>query len=213
MSKDISDGRQRVIKAAIELFAKKGKHGTRMEEVGKHAKINKAMVYYYFNTKDNLYQEILMKIVIDMFRKINQDINSIIKNKMNFTEILRQLIAIHFNNLSRNPQFIQIMIDALANEPEKFKEVMKIVKNNPDINANTKAIAILKEGMNNKIIRKDDPKQILISIIGMNLIYFIAKQIADVFLDIDIKNEQDFLIKRKKSVLDLIMYGILEKKE
>lgn len=51
--------RDRILNAAIPVFARKGRHGAHMEEIAALAHINKAMIYYIFHNKDELYLEVL----------------------------------------------------------------------------------------------------------------------------------------------------------
>ena len=55
--------RDRIINAAIPVFASKGSHGAHMEEIANTAHINKAMIYYIFHSKDDLYFEVLKHIL------------------------------------------------------------------------------------------------------------------------------------------------------
>ena len=40
---------ERILNAAVDLFADKGFHGTRMEEIAQASGLPKANVYYYFS--------------------------------------------------------------------------------------------------------------------------------------------------------------------
>ncbi len=53
----------KIISAAIEVFAVKGKHGARMEEIAEKANVNKALLYYYYTSKDLLFKEVLKNII------------------------------------------------------------------------------------------------------------------------------------------------------
>jgi len=51
--------RERILKAAEEAFAAGGFPGTRVGEIAVKAKVNQALIYYYFESKERLYQEVL----------------------------------------------------------------------------------------------------------------------------------------------------------
>ena len=50
---------ERVLEAAIHLFAEKGFQGTKTKEIAEAAGINEALIFRYFRSKDNLYCAIL----------------------------------------------------------------------------------------------------------------------------------------------------------
>jgi AcrR family transcriptional regulator len=61
-----SDGRRRILDAAREVFAKKGFDGARVDEIAKAAKANKALLYYYFDSKEKLLTELIRENVDEL---------------------------------------------------------------------------------------------------------------------------------------------------
>ena len=51
--------RQRVFAAAAKEFATRGYAGANMDRIARAARLNKAMIYYHFKNKAELYREIL----------------------------------------------------------------------------------------------------------------------------------------------------------
>ncbi len=54
--------RDRILKASRQEFSEKGYDGARMAEIARKAKVNQAMLHYYFNTKENLYEQVLEQL-------------------------------------------------------------------------------------------------------------------------------------------------------
>ena len=52
-ARDLSTAR-RIVAAAEEIFAEEGLAGARMDEIARAAKVNKALLYYYFKSKEEL---------------------------------------------------------------------------------------------------------------------------------------------------------------
>lgn len=57
--KSRTESRQRILETAQAVFAEKGFDGARVDEIAQRAGVNKALIYYYFKSKDELLQEIL----------------------------------------------------------------------------------------------------------------------------------------------------------
>ena len=53
------DTRQQILDTAKKEFAQHGLEGARVDIIAAHAKINKAMIYYHFQSKENLYQAVI----------------------------------------------------------------------------------------------------------------------------------------------------------
>jgi TetR/AcrR family transcriptional regulator len=53
------DTRERILEVATDEFAAKGFAGARVEEIARGAQVNKQLLYYYFGSKQALYDEVL----------------------------------------------------------------------------------------------------------------------------------------------------------
>ncbi|WP_187969700.1 TetR/AcrR family transcriptional regulator [Aquibium microcysteis] len=53
----------RILKAAVELFARKGFDGTRIAEIAEASGLPKANVYYYFETKESIYGVLIERLL------------------------------------------------------------------------------------------------------------------------------------------------------
>ena len=51
--------RDAILAAATELFAAQGFAGVTIKEIGAKAKVNSALLYYYFEDKEGLYRAVL----------------------------------------------------------------------------------------------------------------------------------------------------------
>ena len=63
-SSDFNEARERIIKSSIELFSQKGFHATTASEIAEAAGVTKGLIYYYFNSKE----EILSHLVDSLLR-------------------------------------------------------------------------------------------------------------------------------------------------
>ena len=58
---------RKILAAAVEVFAEKGFDGARTDEIAAKSGVNKAMIYYYFKSKDNLYTVIVETIFGEVY--------------------------------------------------------------------------------------------------------------------------------------------------
>jgi TetR/AcrR family transcriptional regulator len=95
--------RIRILKAARSEFFEKGYDGTRMAMISKKAGVNQAMLHYYYNTKENLYEQVLLglfgfeqkPLVLDLINKNN------LNPPQNLYAIMYYLVNFHLNQ--KNP--------------------------------------------------------------------------------------------------------------
>lgn len=53
------EARDRIVNAAVTLFSEKGYDGTRVNEIAGMAGVNKALIYYYFKSKEDILDHLL----------------------------------------------------------------------------------------------------------------------------------------------------------
>jgi len=126
-------------------------------------------------------------------------------------EKISQFVTTHFEVLAQNPNFAKIVLDALAGDSKDVQLAMEVIKKDTEM-LFPKLLALIEEAISERVFRKIDPLQVFISIIGMNLIYFIGKPIAQTLLDFRVEDEQKFLSDRKDSIIDLLLFGIMSRK-
>lgn len=202
--------RDRIIDAAIPVFAKKGKHGTHMEEIAKNAHINKAMIYYIFHNKDELYSEILKTVLErawDSLFLFPQDPEVGLDTREEYAERLSAYISTQLKFFSENSNFTRILIDAMSNGPEEIALAATNLKSTrTDPNSIIKYI--INNGKKKKLLRDIDSDQLMISIIGMITVHFLSRAIPFTF-DIEVKDEKKFMESRVNSIVDVVLNGVM----
>jgi AcrR family transcriptional regulator len=69
--------RRRILAAALEEFSAKGIAGARVDAIADRADVNKAMLYYYFGSKDGLFREVLGQPLTDHYEGLRSaDVSS-----------------------------------------------------------------------------------------------------------------------------------------
>ena len=207
------NSKEKIISAAIEIFSQKGKHGARMEEIAKKAGVNKSVVYYYHTNKENLYRDVLKKIYFENFKYLFNEFEKIQSEKEDHIKRIETIIRAISKFFSDNPFYTRIMKNALANEAVDVQYVIRLLKAEHDFIHPEKVLGLLEEGISQKAYRNIDVKQTIISIIGITMIYFIGKPIMEIMLGLDSIDEDVFLKERQESVVDLILYGLVNRPE
>jgi AcrR family transcriptional regulator len=91
------DAKEKIINAAIKLFAEKGFDATSVDEIANLAGVNKAMIYYYFSSKYGLlsslirnsvsgFSDIVEKIDISKFNDHREFIKEIVKKAIDYID-------------------------------------------------------------------------------------------------------------------------------
>ncbi len=203
--------RERILNAAIPVFARKGRFGAHMEDIAALAHINKAMIYYIFHSKDELYLEVL-KLVLAEANRLNSIFNlDELNGENDYVKLLRNYISVQISFFAENTYYTKIIVDAISSGAEEIPIAVKYYRDsNSGIQPPEQLRVLIEKGKSEKIFRNIDTDQFIISIIGMVMIYFFSGNLSE-FLNISIKDEKKFLEERKESIIDLILNSILIK--
>jgi len=107
------DSRDEILKAAIQLFATRGFHETSMSEVAREAKVSKALIFWHFKTKEELFLAVLNKLlepyVIDFAEE---------SEKLGECEQIRKLIGGYVNFVRENASSVSFFLRRFMNGEE-----------------------------------------------------------------------------------------------
>jgi AcrR family transcriptional regulator len=77
MSRDADATRRRLLDAAIEEFAAFGVAGARVERIAEHAGSNKAQIYHYYGSKDQLFDAAFEAIADRVISEVPMDVRDL----------------------------------------------------------------------------------------------------------------------------------------
>lgn len=101
------DTKQKLLDSAIEVFSEKGFDGARVDEIAARAKVNKAMLYYYFSSKEKLFEEIIIQYKKD-FKEIK---DSFIDNvDIDDDRKIESLFQLLYNFMVKKKDVLRVMM-------------------------------------------------------------------------------------------------------
>jgi len=193
---------EKILAAAQSVFIRKGMDGTRMKEIADEAGINKALLHYYFRSKQKLFEAIFNKA----FAQILPDIINMVDSEKTFIEKLNIFIDNYFDLLMKNPFLPGFIIKEINRDSDLIVSVFKKQGINPSI-----FLEVAKQEMEKGKIRKMDPRELIINILAMCIFPFAARPLIEIiFFNNDEKAYQDFLIQRKNNVKEFVLKSINE---
>ena len=102
--------RERVFAAAAAEFAARGYAGANVERIARAARLNKAMIYYHFKSKDALYREILR----DMFGAVRIRVWAVATSDASPEDKVRAYIDAIADEAEARPHFPAIWLREIA---------------------------------------------------------------------------------------------------
>jgi AcrR family transcriptional regulator len=113
MSRPIRVTPERLLAAAAHEFAAHGFAGARVDRIAARAKANKAMVYYHFGGKRDMYRTLLRQL----FDRLSASLEEIGRSNGTPTAQLRQAIAALAGFIETETYFPAVMLREIAEGP------------------------------------------------------------------------------------------------
>ena len=197
---------QKILNAAKDVFQKKGMTGARMQEIADQAGINKALLHYYYRSKEKLFQKVFEKAFALFIPRVKEMIfaeKPILEKIDFFVENYIELLQKHpyipgfiINELNRNPHILIEIIEknTLVKQDHLIENLEKQIQR--DVKANT--------------IKPIDAKNLFINILALCVFPVVAKPVlTGVLFDNDQKAYEKFLSQRKDLVKEFIKNALL----
>jgi AcrR family transcriptional regulator len=97
--------RDGILQAAVAEFVAQGLSGARVDAIAERTQTSKRMIYYYFNSKEQLYTEVLEKLYGD----IRNTESSLKLDVLAPMEAIQRLVEFTFDHHDRNVDFVRIV--------------------------------------------------------------------------------------------------------
>ncbi len=193
------DSKERILSCAEEVFAKKGFAGARTQEIAELAGVNKAMIYYYFESKEKLLREVLQRILFELIA-LSQDI---MNQHLPPVEELEAFYRGFFKYAARHRNFSRLTTMDLGSEGAYLVTMFEKFFR-PLFERGAQAI---ERAIARGEFRPVDAKQYLISIYGMTISYFADAQFVNILMGEDAMTDE-MVERRLEHLLDLIFAGL-----
>ena len=191
--------RAAILAAAGRVFAEAGLAGARTDAIAAAAGVNKALLYYYFRSKDRLYAAVLE----DQFREFNEQAVAALTTPGPARAVLMRYVSLHFDLISQKRRFAPLhqqfmMLRGQSRESLVRKHFL------PRIQALAR---LLERGMREGEFRPADIRHTAVSLTALIVFYFAAAPMVKLLGPADAYSEA-YLQRRKQQVLDFIRYGL-----
>src|SRR6185369_6117188 len=165
-TRDAEATKARILDAAEEEFSRNGLGAARTEAIAQQTGVTKAMIYYYYESKEKLYEAVLER----SFNERLQAVQQIAFQQHTPTEALTKIINNLISGASANPRWTNIlMYEAMQNKGQYYNKI--------GLTSVYGAIqAVLQEGVKTGEFRNLDPMHAAVNIVGMCSFYFCAHE-------------------------------------
>jgi len=194
---------QTILKAAKKIFIQKGMDGARMQEIADEAGINKALLHYYFRSKDKLFEAIFTEAIL----KLIPNIMEMMKSDLPLFTKIEIFTGNYIDAFTENPFVPGFIMHELSRDPSKIVNMVK----NAGINPQPFFDQVKREADAGNIIAVD-PYHLIVNMLSMCIFPFVATPILmNVLFKNNAESYSQFIAQRKKEVPEFIINSIKKK--
>ncbi|MGN1221171.1 MAG: TetR/AcrR family transcriptional regulator [Candidatus Cryptobacteroides sp.] len=173
MGKHKDSKREDVLNAAEEVFLKKRLEGARTADIAQKAGVTHAVLHYWFNTKEDLFNVVLQRKMEDFRESV---VVAFSKTEGSIVERIENAVGVHFDFIRSHPELPRFIVNEVCCNPDNIESVKEMMKT----------------GIGNKFSDPDIPNAttIVADIISLNLSAFL---IAPVLAKLGFCTEDEYL--------------------
>lgn len=203
-----TNAEEQIFDAALKVFSRKGKDGARMQEIAEEAGMNKASLHYYFRSKDRLYEAVFAHVL----QTFHASLQLPMERDVPYAEALKVFINHLFDMHAEHPEIARLWMHENLNGAPVVGQLMKQLM---DANGNAGPSQFLrrtKMAVDDGEILPQDPHQILVTVLGAVMFYFLAAPMLSFVFPGQFKDRSKSVSARKEHVFDILYHGLANPK-
>ena len=199
-ARDLTTAR-RIVATAEEIFSEQGLAGARMDEIARAAKVNKALLYYYFRSKEELYRFVLDTLLSQLRSGVGEPgIAALSAQKQ-----LASMVDHFFDFVTQHPNYPRlIQREMMSHGPnvewivsEYYRPLHKTL------------VQLIERGTSAGEFRRVDTQNTALTIVSIMVFYFSAAPVLSLILGHDPLQPRE-VAKRRKAVQDFLEHGLFQ---
>ncbi|MFH0735543.1 MAG: TetR/AcrR family transcriptional regulator [bacterium] len=192
-----NDTEQIILNAARVIFKRKGFAGARMQEIADEAKINKAMLHYYYTSKELLFSKVFHE-VIDEFLRFTV---KLLDDKIDWKLKIKVAVCSFTDFFINQQDILPFVINEIHQNQTLFEKQLSADK----LIAKTNFFIQINEAAKNKEIKNVDPIQILVDMMSLVSFPLLAKPMIQSISGYNDDVFKNFIEYRKELIVEMIL--------
>ena len=198
---EVLSSEEKIIQAARRVFVSKGYAGARMQDIADEAGINKALLHYYFRSKENLFEVIFREAFDTLIPRVVE----LFREDIDFFDKIRGLTQAYITMAMENPYIPLFVLHQMHTDPGQFKKSFGMIARRIPLQQFREEIGkAVREG----IIKPVEPHQLMMHILSLCLFPFIARPMFQMVMQLTDAQFRAMAEARKEGVAEFIIQSI-----
>jgi AcrR family transcriptional regulator len=195
------DKREAILDAAIQVFARRGYHGSRVSDIAREAGIAYGLVYHYFRNKE----EILRSIFEERWSGFLEAVEAIAGSNTSAEDKLVSVAALILNAYRLRPAWVKVLVleiqrSSRVTDPGQIRAVGRFFQ---------LVAKILRSGQESGELRRDlDPDVACYVFIGALELVITSLVLQVIRLDETGSDAREYYLKVARTVVEICLRGL-----
>ena len=194
-----AETRARILEAALREFAALGMAGARMDQIAGAAGVNKALLYYHFESKEKLYVAALEMISA----KIRDRSMAVFLRDASAGERLLRTALDHFDRILAQGAFQSLLQQEMMRLHQGESDALPVLVKRVFAPLQSMYQSMMREGIASGELIDADWLQIHLAALGANIFYFLAAPVWRLVMPFD-PYAADVLEARRRAVVEFL---------
>ncbi len=173
--------RARILEAAIRQFSEYGLAGARTEQIAEAAGVNKALLYYYFKSKDALYAAALESVA----DRVVASSMAAMGSECSAGERLVHFALNHFDRIHSQREFQSLMQQEMIRMHRGEENALALLVDKVFRPMMLRLREVVAEGSGTGELIRVDEMQIMYAALGANVFYFLSAPVMGMLMEFD----------------------------
>ncbi len=199
---------QRILDAAHTVFIRSGTSGARTQQIAEEAGVNKALLHYYFRSKDQLARAVFRRAAAELFPAVMQ----VLASDAQLEEKVRRVVDIELSQLLKHPYLPGYILSEINHDPERVLQFFEAAAGLRPEKIGARLLATIRSQIKAEVeagkmlpIAAED---FIVNLLSLCIFPFAARTMFSALLGQDEKQFRRFIEHRRNDLPDFFMRGI-----
>ncbi len=196
----------RILAAAQQVFVRRGIAGARTQDIAEAAGVNRALINYYFRSKQKLAEAVFIRAAQSLFPRLLQTLAS----DLPLREKLTQVVDFEIETLSANPFLPLYVLAELQYHPTRLKTLVTQIV--PLQQIQSVVLAKLQHQLDAEAeagrLRPTKAEDLIVLLMSTLVYPFAAAGMIELILGLDETARAAMLDRRREDLADFILRGL-----
>jgi TetR/AcrR family transcriptional regulator len=186
----------RILAAAAEEFAGRGFFGGRTHSIAESAGVNKAMLHYYFRTKENLYGQVIRAAFYRILVKVGQAWSE----RGPIEARVEKVVDSYMDHYEKNPGVLRIVLREVVDGGERLRRIFKEIQSSEPAPGDFSALDVIDRVSDELNLSRSEVVHFVVNLVGMCAFSFISPLLLETLIHFQVPDFQAYLKDRRSAI-------------